>query len=65
MESVPYWMSGQHRRVMANVCCQVRVELTMSLVRNNSDLEKNFVDPFLCLTLNVKQTYKRNKEKRK
>ena len=40
--SVPHWMSGQHKRVIANVCCQVRVELTISLVRNNSDLENEF-----------------------
>ena len=38
---------------MANVCCQVRVELTISLGHG----------PFMCLTSNVKQTYKRNREK--
>ena len=32
---------------MANVCSQVRVELTISLVRNNSDLRMNFVDPYV------------------
>ena len=33
---------------MGNVCSQVKVELAISLVRNNSDLIMNFVDP-LCV----------------